>query len=107
MIAIIGTIISICNGALTLFKGLFGGKSSADTTEDAATKAVAMSNEAGKLSAQVSRDTNAQLNKELQNAQTDENADVASVRNAGSVRAQQSAVDDAISGANQDADSNH
>lgn len=104
IIAAITAFFVMCNDGFSFFKSIFG-KSTSDNTEDAATKAVAMSNEAGKLSADVSRDTEKTLNVGLENATSQNSSAVDAVRNADSVRDQQTAVDDAIARANQDTDS--
>lgn len=94
MLSIFATIVSILSGLVEICTKLFGKKS------DAAAQAVEVSNEVGHVSAQVSRDTADQLSKDVQNANSKTDAAVAAVRNAGSVRDQQSAVDAAIAGAN-------
>lgn len=104
IVAAITAFFVMLNDGVTFIKSIFG-KSSSDNSEDAATKAVAMSNESGKVAADVARTTDDQLNKELKDASAENAAVVNRVRNAGSVRAQQSAVDDAIARANKDPDS--
>jgi hypothetical protein len=98
MLSIFATIVSIVSGLVEICTKLFGKKA------DPMAQAVAVSNEVGHVSAQVSRDTADALSKDIQNAnsQTDVAADA--VRNAGSVREQQSAVDAAIDRANSPAD---
>jgi hypothetical protein len=96
MLAILATVISILNGVFALFKNMFGSKS----TPDPVTHAVEVSNEVGHVSAEVSRSTSDELNKEVQHANAENSAAVERVRNAGSVREQQSAIDDAIARAN-------
>lgn len=107
IIAAITAFFVMLNDGVTFVKSIFGKSGSADNTEDAATQAVAMSNESGKLSADVSRDTAQKLNVGLENASSQDSADADRVRNAGSVREQQTAVNDAIARANQDPDSHH
>jgi len=97
MLSIFATVVSILNGLLNLFKSLFGGGSK---QPDPVTHAVEVSNEVGHVTAQVSRDTTDALNKEVQHANNETAAAVDAVRHAGSVREQQSAVDDAIARAN-------
>jgi hypothetical protein len=96
MLSIIATVVSVLNGLLALFKGIFGSKQQPDVV----THAVEVSNEVGHVSAQVSRDTSDALNKELKNASAENSDAVDAVRNAGSVRDQQAEVDDAIARAN-------
>ena len=100
---IIETLLGIATSAVALWNSLFG-KKGADQTEDAATKAVKMSNEAGKLSAEVTRASDAQLHKDTQNVDDQTAADVDRLRAAGSVRERSQTVADAIARANKDAD---
>lgn len=104
MLSTISVLVSIANGLFTLLKSIFGIKS---TSPDVVTNAVEVSNKVGHVSAEVSRDTDVQLNKDLANATVQSDAAVDAVRSAGSVRAQQSAVDDAIARANAPAGSDH
>jgi hypothetical protein len=97
MLSIVATVISILNGLFNLCKGLFG-KSSQPV--DGTANAVATENKIGATAAQVSRDTAQQVNEDIQNATTDESAGAADVRDADSVRDQQSAINDAIDRAN-------
>jgi hypothetical protein len=94
MLSTISAIISIFNGAWTALKNLFGGKSDAQKTEN--TQAVEVANKAGSLSATEARDTRAQTEKEIaaNAAQTD--ADVAAVRDAGSLQDGSDAINRAI-----------
>lgn len=105
IIAAITAFFVMLNDGVTFVKSIFG-KSSADNSEDAASKAVAMSNQAGKLSADVARDTEKNLNVGLENATAQNSSAADRVRNADSVREQQNAVNDAIARANQNPDSN-
>jgi hypothetical protein len=101
MAAIIATIISIfsmLNGAITFFKSIFGGKSS--TGSDAVATGVAVENKTDEVTAQATRSAENAVSKEIQDASLKTDASVAAVRNASSVRDQQSAIDAAINGAN-------
>jgi len=89
----IATLISILNGAWTLISNIFGfGKKSDENTQ-----AVEVANKAGKLAADQARETRQNTDKELaeNDAQTD--ADVAAVRDAGSLRDGAGLVNQAIS----------
>ena len=104
MLAIIATVVSILTGLVNLFKGLFGKTSQ---PADPTAQADATENKIGKVSADVSRDTSEQLDKEIQDANSVNDSAVDAVRSASSVREQQSTVDDAINRANAPASSDH
>lgn len=102
MLSIIATLVSILNGIFTLVKGLFGKSAPAG---DPTAQAAAVENKIGQVSAQVSRDTTQELDKEIQDANSANDSAVDAVRTAHSVREQQSTVDDAINRANASAGS--
>lgn len=88
-------ILSILNGAWTLLSNLFGfGKKS---QPDENTQAVEVANKSGELAADQARATRRETDKEISanDAQTD--ADVAAVRDAGSLRDGAAIVNQAIS----------
>lgn len=84
-------------------KNLFSGKSK-DNTEDAASKAVAQSNDAGKLAADVSRNTEKANEQDTQNADKQTAVDLDSVHNAYSMRDRQNAVARIVGSPDEDAD---
>jgi hypothetical protein len=97
IIAMITAIIAMLNGGVTLIKSIFG-KSS--TGSDAVATGVAVENKTDEITAQATRSAENAVSQEIQNANVKTDASVAAVRNASSVREQQSAIDDAINGAN-------
>jgi DNA polymerase/3'-5' exonuclease PolX len=106
MLSTIGLIISVVNGAWTLVKNLFGMGSKGDNTEDAATQAVKMTNESGKITDTATRQAATSTDKGLQDASNQTAASAAAVAAAGSLHDGSNAVNDAIAGANKDPDSN-
>jgi len=106
MLSTLATLFSALNSAWTFFSNLFGKGKKADQTEDAASAAVRMSNAAGRASSDVARAAASQTQKELDHADQDAALASSRVRDADSLRDAQSAVADAIDGANKDPGSN-
>jgi len=99
----IATIISILNGAWTLFSNLFGfGKKPKDEN----TQAVEVANKAGALSATQARETRAQTDVEIQSNDAQTDADAAAVRDAGSLQDGADDVNRAIARSRAHPDSN-
>lgn len=100
---------SVLDAVVNFFVGLksllFGGKGK-DDSEDAASKAVAQSNDAGKLSADVSRQTESQNQSDTQNVDTQKSMDLADVHNANSMRERQNAVARIVGSPNEDTKAN-
>lgn len=94
MLSTVVSIISCLNGLFNLVMNLFGKKPAAPVAEN--TQAIEVSNKAGALSAGEARMTRAETDKEIAANAHQTDADLAAVRDAGSLRDGADAINRAI-----------